>query len=245
MNERSGSPQQSTRRMSGYNAAVYGKAPAGTGKGKRNLKRKTKRRKRQSRVPGWLIFLLVLLLNFGVVTAAVVFLRRGMQEAEDRALRAAYPLPEEYRGLIEKYAAEYGVPQSIVWAVTLCESSFDPDAVSHAGAVGLMQLTPETFWWLCSKTKESLPDSALTEPEVNLRYGTLFLSMLKEEFGSWQKAFAAYNAGRTRLNNWLGEGTVTEDETGFLSGIPIGETAEYVVKVRDAAEMYARIYGLN
>ena len=70
------------------------------------------------------------------------------------AVRLTYPV--KYETLIEKYSTEYGVPQNLLLAVIKTESSFDPTAVSSAGALGLTQITPETFSWLQTKTGESL-----------------------------------------------------------------------------------------
>ena len=63
---------------------------------------------------------------------------------------AAHPV--KYHEYVEKYAAMYEIPEEIVFAVIYCESGFDASAVSHAGAVGLMQVMPDTYKWLCSKT---------------------------------------------------------------------------------------------
>ena len=87
-----------------------------------------------------------------------------------------YPCPEEYSAFVETYAREYGVPEELVWAVIKTESGFDSSAVSHKGAVGLMQMMPETFEWL---TNDILHDNhevgMLYDPETNtyVTYGTL------------------------------------------------------------------------
>lgn len=151
--------------------------------------------------------------------------------------------PVLYSEQITRYADEYSVPEEIICAVINTESSFASDAVSPAGAIGLMQITKETFWWLMSKTGEELPVEELYDPDTNIRYGTLFLSLLYDEFGSWDIAFAAYNAGRTRVNGWLEDETVTQD--GRLVNIPIEETAEYVVKVNKNIEKYRELLEEN
>ena len=144
--------------------------------------------------------------------------------------------PILYAELIDEYSGEYGVPPEIICAVIETESSFRADAVSGAGAMGLMQITRETFWWLLTKAGEDMDVDRLYEPEINIRYGTYFLSLLYEEFGDWDTVYAAYNAGRSRVHGWLDDPDITKD--GKLVNIPITETAEYVVKVRKSAEKY-------
>lgn len=144
--------------------------------------------------------------------------------------------PILYAELIDEYSGEYGVPPEIICAVIETESSFRADAVSGAGAIGLMQITRETFWWLLTKAGEDMDVDRLYDPEINIRYGTYFLSLLYEEFGDWDTVCAAYNAGRSRVHGWLDDPDITKD--GKLVNIPITETAEYVVKVRKSAEKY-------
>ena len=90
------------------------------------------------------------------------------------AIRFAYPM--KYENYIEKYSAQYDVPKTLLLAVIKTESSFDPKAESSAGALGLTQITPETFHWLQTKTGETLSDDALSDPETAIRYGTLSMN---------------------------------------------------------------------
>ncbi len=151
-----------------------------------------------------------------------------------------YPLPEEYLTEIENQSEEYGVPIELVCGVIHTESSFDPNAVSSAGAKGMMQITKDTFDWLLFKTKEEHEESALFDYKINIKYGTLFLSILYEEFGDWDTVFAAYNAGRGRVNGWLMDERYSED--GKLKNIPFRETAEYIEKVNKASQYYLKLY---
>ena len=159
--------------------------------------------------------------------------------------------PRLYTAEVENASRRFGVPVEMIYAVILTESGFRPDAVSHAGAIGLMQITPDTFDWLLTKTddREGFDpadgcETVLTIPAVNIRFGVFFLSMLHEEFGSWEVALAAYNAGRTRVKNWLRDPAVSADGRS-LNAIPIPETASYVVKVTAAAEVYRRLYAAS
>lgn len=136
---------------------------------------------------------LIILLSFSVVFGYVYI--------KNRADKLLYPV--KYKELVTKYSEEYLIPDYIIYSVIKCESSFEQDAVSVMGAIGLMQITPDTFEWLCKKTGEDFSADKLYDPETNIKYGTYFLSMLYKEFGDWDTAHAAYNAGRSRVKSWL------------------------------------------
>ena len=121
------------------------------------------------------------------------------------------------------------------------ESGFDKNAVSSANALGLMQITPETFTWLQSKFKEKLPEEALFDEDTAIRYGTYFLHILLEEFEDTGTAMAAYHAGRGRVNKWLDDKDISPDGK-VLSSIPYNDTAYYVHKIEKAVDVYREIY---
>ena len=148
--------------------------------------------------------------------------------------------PREFSEYVEQYSLEYRVPESIIYAVIKCESSFDSAAVSKSGAIGLMQLMPKTFTYLTEKLGEDYEAGMLYDPKTNIKYGTYYLSMLYERFGIWETVFAAYNCGPSRVNGWIEEGKVTD--SGRLSEIPIAQTAAYVEKVTTAKEKYEALY---
>lgn len=156
------------------------------------------------------------------------------------ALRAAFPLA--YRAEIEQAADDSGIDRALLYAVAHTESGFDPSAVSEAGALGLTQITPETFSWLQTKTGESLPKEALFEPDVAAKYTAVFLRLLLDEFGGdTATAAAAYHAGRGQVNRWLADGRYSADGT-HLDTIPSRATAHYVRKVRRAVRIYEVLY---
>lgn len=145
--------------------------------------------------------------------------------------------PQEYSEYVEIYAEKYGIPENAVYAVIKTESGFDSGAVSEKGAVGLMQLMPDTFRWLGKDILgENLADGMMYDPETNIRYGTCLLSRLYNRYGSWEITFAAYNAGSARVDGWL-------DDDGRLGSIPIDETRNYVKKATGAFEKYNKLYG--
>ncbi len=157
----------------------------------------------------------------------------------DKYERNVYP--KEYEAYVEKYASQYGVPEYIVYAVIKTESGFESGAVSEAGAVGLMQMLPDTFNWLTTLTKENLDKGLLYDPETNIKYGTYYLSYLYLKYGSWDTVYAAYNAGEGNVDQWLGE-ALEADGAKRLGDVPFEETRKYIKKVNKAAEIYDRLY---
>ena len=153
--------------------------------------------------------------------------------------RKTHPL--KYTEYFEKYSEQYSVPKEIVYATIKTESGFKSNAVSSAGAVGLMQLMPETFLWLCEKNREELEAGMLYDPETNIRYGTYYISYLYTQFGLWETVYAAYNCGPGRVKEWQ-ENEKYADENGILIDIPIKETKNYVKKMTDAVRTYRNLY---
>lgn len=168
-----------------------------------------------------------------VIFTAVFFIGRGV-------LRAVYPM--DYAETVDQYAEEYNVPRVLLFAVIHTESGFHADAVSEAGAIGLTQITPETFHWLQTKAGESLPDAALYEPETAVRYGAMFYGFLLEEFDNdWKTAIAAYHAGRGQVNTWLKNPEYSADGK-TLDTTPSKTTNHYISKVQRAVELYYNLY---
>lgn len=139
--------------------------------------------------------------------------------------------------LIEKSAEEQHVSPFLLQAVILTESKFDAKAVSHVGAVGMMQLMPETAEWISEES--GLPADDLNQPDENIPLGAWYLNfLLKKYHNNEVLALAAYNAGRGNVDEWVekynwGEGFSKVDE------IPFPETREFVktvVSARDRLE---------
>lgn len=154
-------------------------------------------------------------------------------------IKMLYPL--KYTQLVEKYSAEFGIEKELLYAVIKTESSFNPNAVSNADAVGLTQITPETFEWLKTKLGEEDSELSLFDPETSIKYGSFFLSYLLNEFENTDTAVAAYHAGRGRINGWLADKNISPDGK-ILTDIPIPETAHYVKKVNRALNIYKNLY---
>jgi soluble lytic murein transglycosylase-like protein len=147
---------------------------------------------------------------------------------KDRKLRANFRLsgyarnPKEFEPIIDSCAAEYGVDKSLVKAVIHAESGYNPNAVSSKGAVGLMQLMPETA--------RGLRVANSFDPADNVRGGVRHLRFLLDTFrGNVRLALAAYNAGLSAVARY--------------GGIPpYEETRTYVARVMDYRRFY---YGDN
>lgn len=182
--------------------------------------------------------------NRAAVIALLAVLAIGLGLLADFAItcfeKRAYP--QKYADYVETYAQQYGVPESLVYAVIHTESGFDSGAVSPVGAVGLMQLMPDTFEWLTDEILfDHLESGMLYDPETNIKYGTYLLSRLYDRYGDWDLTLAAYNGGVGNVDKWL-EDPAYSDGEGGLKKIPFKETRNFVKKVSDAKKTYERLY---
>lgn len=157
----------------------------------------------------------------------------------DKIDRRTYP--RNFSEYVEEYSYEYGIPEYVVYSVIKTESDFESGAVSDKGAVGLMQIMPDTFNWLTGMLSENLNSAMLYDPETNIKYGTYYLSYLYQRYGSWTEVYAAYNAGPGSVDEWLEEESYT-DKNGKLSKIPYKETEDYVKRLKKANDTYKRLY---
>lgn len=147
----------------------------------------------------------------------------------------------EFAEYVAKYSNEFDVPEALVYAVIRTESNFDPEARSSVGAIGLMQLMPDTLDWLARLLDEEAPTGEITDPETNIKYGTYYLRHLYDRFGNWDTAIAAYNAGHGRVALWLKNSEYSDDGI-TLKKIPFEETRNYVNKVTGNYNTYKKLY---
>jgi len=166
------------------------------------------------------------------VIAALALLLRG---TIDRAIQE-FTLPLRHEDIIRQQAHEKHVDAALIAAVIYSESKFS-DRTSSAGARGLMQITPEAaneIERLSGGTTFKLHD--LSDPEINIRYGTFLLRELLERYdGDAVAALAAYNAGPANADRWGGSDL-------SLSGIRFPETRAYVEEVLDKQHAYREDY---
>ena len=135
----------------------------------------------------------------------------------------------------EKYAEIYGLDRNSVLAVIRCESGFREDALSPAGAVGLMQLMPETAKFIAEKA--GIENYDIRSVDGNIRLGCAYMSYLKSCFSNEKTILAAYNAGEGKVREWLSNGELSSDGV-TLKRIPYRETARYVFRVGMFEKLY-------
>lgn len=157
----------------------------------------------------------------------------------DDIKKAQYPLP--YYEIVKKYSEQYDVPIEIIYAVIKTESSFDKNAISHANAKGLMQLTDDTLDWITRYHLKVEQDLDIFDPELNIMVGTYYLKYAYDRYENWDTVFASYNAGIGRVDSWLKDSRYSEDGIS-LYYIPYKETREYVVKINNTKNEYIKIY---
>ena len=145
--------------------------------------------------------------------------------------RIRYPL--EYQTIIKGHAKNYDLDPALLAAVIYRESKFDPKAKSSSGAIGLMQLLPDTAKGIALHTGGGkFVISDLYDPEINVRYGSFYLRRLMRKYGDTRLALAAYNAGQANVDEWIAED----------KGIEFPETRQYVDEVLELRDVYAKSY---
>lgn len=168
---------------------------------------------------------------------------RRVPAAEDAGIwRRAHP--KAWVTLVDRAVQGIDVEPALVWSFIRKESAFDPDAVSPAHAVGLMQLLPRTARAILDargQSGRSLPD--LFEPAVNIDLGAWYIDALGQRFGGQLPLIAAaYNAGPRSLIGWFGgQRTVPVDR--FVDTIPFRETREYVKLLVATRVLYGLVHG--
>jgi soluble lytic murein transglycosylase len=152
--------------------------------------------------------------------------------------------PKAYWSDLKRSSAANGLDPYLVASLIRQESEFNPNAVSRANAVGLMQLLPKTGKLVAREVKlNRYTASQLYTPAVNLQLGTRYFRGMVDKFGgSFEYALAAYNAGSDRVEEWLGQGKY-RDPQEFVESIPFTETREYVQAILRNANVYKQLYG--
>jgi soluble lytic murein transglycosylase len=147
-------------------------------------------------------------------------------------LRARYPL--EYDHVVRAYAEERDLDPALVAAMIYAESRFDPNVRSAAGAIGLMQILPDTGRFIAKSTGgEGFVVADLRDPDLNVRYGTWLLAHLLARYdGHVPTALAAYHAGPGNVDAWRERG----------GGVAFPETRDYVDEVLRVRGVYADAY---
>ncbi len=168
------------------------------------------------------------------------YLSMPLDSAPGDFWRLLFPLP--YRSLLERYSKAQDLDPFLVAGLIRQESEFNPQALSPAKAYGLTQIMPATGRALLKVSRRRFRPSVLFQPDVNLRLGTTYLRhVLDQNSAKWEQALAAYNAGGSRVQNWLKWGDYREPAE-FIETIPFTETRTYVFAVLRNAQIYRKLY---
>jgi len=141
--------------------------------------------------------------------------------------------PFLYVNIINKYAAIYDVDPILIASIINVESGFNRNAVSPAGASGLMQIMPGTAYWAAEQIgiENFVYEEMIFDPNININMGVWYIRRLIDSHARLDVALAAYNAGSGNVANWLADPNLSLD--GYtLYYIPFGETRRYVERVR-------------
>ena len=183
--------------------------------------------------------------HYGAGMAAV---RQAIPQLEARritdipydAWRAAFPLPYELN--LRSEAARNQLDPMLIAGLIRQESAFESKALSHAGAVGLMQVEPKTALKVAHQLRVRYARTRLTDPGYNLQLGSRYLANLIQSFGTPEAALAAYNAGEDHVMQWT-TGQNYLETAEFVESIPFTETREYVQIVIRNSAVYRQVYG--
>jgi soluble lytic murein transglycosylase len=177
------------------------------------------------------------LLALAFVVLVAVLIASGVNHAVDKL-----GLPLTNASTIRKQAAEKRLDPALIAAVIYAESKFEPRE-SSAGAEGLMQILPETAYFIAHLTGGSaFTASDLATPSINLAYGSYYLRYLLDHYdGDEMLAVAAYNAGLANVDRWVARAKANGREL-TVAAIPFPETRAYVERVQSAQREYRSAY---
>ena len=147
----------------------------------------------------------------------------------------------EYSEYVEKYSKEYDVDRYLIYALIKAESNFDKDATSSKGAKGLMQLMDSTAEDISKDLDLNLGENDLLKPDININFGTKYISDLIKKYDSVELALTAYNAGGGKVDNWISDNTLKNDGSD-IENIPYTETNNYVRKILRDYKIYMELY---
>jgi soluble lytic murein transglycosylase len=151
--------------------------------------------------------------------------------------------PKAYWPDLKRYASGNALDPYLVASLIRQESEFNPNAVSRANALGLMQLLPKVGKTVAKQVKlKHFSPPQLFTPAINLQLGTKYFRSMVDKFGAFEYALAAYNAGGDRVEEWLGQAKY-RDPQEFVESIPFTETREYVQAILRNANVYRQLYG--
>jgi soluble lytic murein transglycosylase len=179
--------------------------------------------------------------RIGADAVPATVLSRAPSPASLWAWNCLYPRP--YPDRVAAAEQKEALPKGLVYAVMRQESAYDPEAVSSARAVGLLQLMPETARRIAAESGSPFDEKLLKTPSVNIELGSKYLAKMLRTFdGSIPLAVAAYNAGPRAVEKWLTRVHGMELDV-WAALIPFEETRTYVSRVMANLARYAFLEG--
>lgn len=156
-----------------------------------------------------------------------------------RKVERKYFYPLEHVEIIYKYASIYQLSPILVVSLINVESSFDSYAESDKGAKGLMQITDSTAEYIAEKLDQREYD--IFDENTNIMFGCYYLRYLLDKFKVEETALCAYNAGETKVREWLGNNEYSLDRER-LNVIPYKETKNYIERIYKNKAKYKKLY---
>ena len=167
-----------------------------------------------------------------VVLGVLSFVVSALPQVFGRMVLAPVPYPDYVRSSCERH----GLDPYLACAVIKCESGWDPQIESSAGAVGLMQLMPDTAQEVADMglvDRYTYDPANLKDPQTNIEYGCAYLAYLQQYLDSKDEVVVAYNAGVGNVERWTANGYNSLEEV-----IEFPETLSYLIRVRAVEEEY-------
>ncbi len=130
---------------------------------------------------------------------------------------------------------------ALIASIINVESGFRKDVVSNKGAIGLMQIMPQTAEWICSKNSLNFDELDLKDEKTSIKLGSQYLEILTNTFENLDSAICAYNAGPSKVKSWLANEEYSKDGVK-LNKIPYKETSDYLNKVKKNLRHYSNRY---
>ncbi|WP_293728134.1 lytic transglycosylase domain-containing protein [uncultured Phascolarctobacterium sp.] len=197
------------------------------------VRRRIRRRRRRLDWRPWLVL--------GAVVLAVLWGCWRVWNSDAVQMRFVYMW--DYQQDIVTYSRRNKVDPFLVAAIIKNESNFEHKAVSGVGAVGLMQIMPETGRWIAEQMGlEEYKDSDLYQTKTNIRMGCWYLGELEHEFkNNMALVMIAYNAGRGQTHEWM-EKNGWDYDFNDIKAIPFPDTREYVSRVLQDRDKYYLLY---
>ena len=176
-----------------------------------------------------------------IVMLTIVGLALIIRNVNNSYVDESYPL--KYEKEVNAASEKYGVDKALIYGIIKTESNFDPEAESNAGALGLMQLMPESFEWLQTFYKEDndYQFEDLTDPALNIDYGVELLAILSDMYEVEDTMICAYNGGLGNVDQWLQDPQYSDDGK-HLKVVPFTETDNYRKLVAQNKSIYKKLY---